>query len=97
MPFVLPLRLNREQFEKLFPAERGRTSYTYDQRSTLGVAATGYRGRQATGRYFYTNPLVPDRAGDTAKQAQEMGWRRYQELEEAEWHSIAQSETTVIK
>jgi len=86
---VLPLRLTREQCDKLFPAVRRWHSYTNDQRTTLAIGCTGHRARASTGFYFYQHPLLPTTASRTAKEAKEWGWARYRELEEAEWKKIA--------
>jgi len=59
-----------EAFRKAHPAIRNFQHYTSDQRAQHAAShrLTPHR-RQAAGEFFYTHPMIPGRAFDTAKQA----------------------------
>lgn len=66
------------QFRKLFPATRIWHSYSSEIRANHAASfRLGHRQRYASGEYYYTHVLIPDRAYDTAKQATDRAYEIY--------------------
>lgn len=66
-------------FRKANPATRCFQPYTYEQRADLQAShRLGYRQRESVGHFFYTHPMVPGIAFDTAKQATTRAFEIYQ-------------------
>jgi hypothetical protein len=59
-----------EAFRRAHPAIRHFQPYTSDQRAMHASSRRlGPRKQKAVGEFFYTHPMLPDRAYATAKQA----------------------------
>ena len=57
------------RFRKAHPATRVWRQFDMETRVNLAWARTGYKRRQATGEFYYTHPLCPHIAFQTAKAA----------------------------
>lgn len=66
------------EFRKAHPATRCFQRYTPEQRAgMMSSHRLGHRQREAVGRYFYTHPMLADRAYDTAKRATTLAYAQY--------------------